>query len=74
MCVEHILWYILFFDGSDSDNEIGIKAKPSGNRGKAQPKKKPIKPATVIHERINLESDDEEIKEPPKKRRLVENG
>ena len=60
-----------FFDGNDSDSEISIK---SGTRPKAAPKRKPLKPVEVIHEKINMGSDDEEVKEPPKKRRIVEKG
>ena len=50
---------------------ISIKSAP---RAKAAPKRRPLKPVEVIHEKINMGSDDEEIKEPPKKRRVVEKG
>ena len=64
-----------FFDGNDSDSEISIKSKTSGPRARAAPKRKPLKPVEVIHEKINIGSDEEEeAKEPPRKRRLVEKG
>jgi len=66
-----------FFDGGDSDSEISMKSKPGSSRGgaKAPAKRKPaVKPSKVIHEKINMESDDDTVKEPPSKRRIVEKG
>lgn len=53
-----------FFGGNDSDSEISMKSNP---RAKAANYRKNLKPVEVIHEKINMGSD-EEAKEPPTKR------
>ena len=53
-----------FFGGNDSDSEISLKSNP---RAKVANNRKNLKPVEVIHEKINMGSD-EEAKEPPTKR------
>ena len=53
-----------FFGGNDSDSELSMKANP---RSRGAGARKQPKPVEVIHEKIDLGSD-EEAKEPSKKR------
>ena len=53
-----------FFGGNDSDSEISIKSNP---RARGATNRKNLKPVEVIHEKVDLGSD-EEVKEPAKKR------